>query len=674
MHIFGSRAWNPDEWEIVQSLGEDLTAKHQFRRGDYDGQRPLARISGDADCLRAGSKIDDAAEDCELFDGYPLECWVPLPTPTQPPAINTLRNFLRASSYNSCSVQRLWARIIDWQYANSATQITDTLTTFIEEPATIKVHPANGNLPGIVTVVTANWAIACLDGTRNFTQLATQGWQGIEPPKLVSWFRSLQLWYDASQYLYDTLDADGVTDARPIFLVGHSYGGAVASIMAARFRFPSATRIIKFLTFGCPKIGNQILVDTLATCDGLSIKNDNDPVTIIPPNLHVLGPLRGLFDDDDVIAMTTWQAPPSGIVQYGDGGLSRMDEPQADFGVLLSMAEHVIDNLDITDLVGHGIAEYARRIQLRCPDPEFPICSPISKIWDEAVITDSLVGLGGGNAVAGTSPLGLGGTIQLPSWLGLGDLAARAHHYTSPGVATWYAPAGVEWVLVFCTGAGAKGGRCLSTDSDGSGGGGGGSMGRGFLAVTPGNLYSVTVGDGSSNVLADRASKVIGDAGTVTAGGGVRGENSSPGSGAGGAGGTASSSGTVGHFAGHNGGAGGAGDPSNPYTGAGGGAAGWYAAGGDGETPAGGGGGGTAPIAGGPGAGSEYGSGTGNDGYFPGGGACGTIIDTLPPDYVGADGEVYVCWVGPDDTPPSHLLLEDGTDLLLEDGTLILME
>jgi hypothetical protein len=87
-----------------------------------------------------------------------------------------------------------------------------------------------------------------------------------------------------------------------------------------------------------------------------------------------------------------------------------------------------------------------------------------------------------------------GATIVQPlSSLGIGvgvDGAGEAL-YTTPGTYSWTCPAGVTSVSVVAVGAGGSGGYQWS-----SGGGGGGGLGwKNSISVTPGNTYTVVVGD-----------------------------------------------------------------------------------------------------------------------------------------------------------------------------------
>lgn len=63
----------------------------------------------------------------------------------------------------------------------------------------------------------------------------------------------------------------------PVFYTGHSLGGALATLAAAR-RPPRAV-----YTFGSPRVGNQAFVDTLAAIPIHRFVDDKDIVATVPP-------------------------------------------------------------------------------------------------------------------------------------------------------------------------------------------------------------------------------------------------------------------------------------------------------------------------------------------------------------------------------------------------------
>lgn len=216
--------------------------------------------------------------------------------------------------------------------------------------------------------------------------------------------------------------------------------------------------------------------------------------------------------------------------------------------------------------------------------------------------------------------------------------------YSATG--TWQCPAGITSVTVECWGGGGGGGGASSA-SIGGGGGGGGAYSISILTLTPGTIYTVTVGAGAAGVSAANGG-TGGDSwfsttGTVLAKGGGGGLfNTAAGGGAGGASG--SSVGTT-KFSG---GAGGTGQ--NLVSGSGGGGGGGAGnaavggAGGNGGVGVGGTAGAGGSVGGGAGAVGVI-TGAGNAGNVPGGAGSGaSTTATSRAGGAGAAGQVIVTW------------------------------
>ena len=106
--------------------------------------------------------------------------------------------------------------------------------------------------------------------------------------------------------------------------------------------------------------------------------------------------------------------------------------------------------------------------------------------------------------------------------------------FTIIGTTSWTAPAGVTSVEYLVVGGGGGGGN--GYDSGGGGGAGGGMVLTGTLSVTPGNSYTVTVGDGGiggadtrANISGTDGGSSVFDSITATGGQGGYGSRTAPG-------------------------------------------------------------------------------------------------------------------------------------------------
>ena len=162
--------------------------------------------------------------------------------------------------------------------------------------------------------------------------------------------------------------------------------------------------------------------------------------------------------------------------------------------------------------------------------------------------------------------------------------------YTTPGTYSWVAPTGVTSVSVVAVGSGGSGYGTLS------GGGGGGGLGwRNNIPVTPGQSYTVVIGDSSSASYFISTGTVCGffggnyGGGYIGVGGGTGGDGgyslTGGGGGAGGYSGTGGRGGYTGVVTGTSGagGGGGGGGHAQSYSGGGGGGVGIFGQGSNGS-------------------------------------------------------------------------------------------
>ena len=74
-------------------------------------------------------------------------------------------------------------------------------------------------------------------------------------------------------------------DIHTVFMVGHSLGGAVATIAASLYTLPRINLSIACITFGTPRVGDRIFVEAFEkhVPIRLRIADDRDPVVCLPP-------------------------------------------------------------------------------------------------------------------------------------------------------------------------------------------------------------------------------------------------------------------------------------------------------------------------------------------------------------------------------------------------------
>lgn len=361
---------------------------------------PRDAIVGDAACLRNGELRANALDQADIKNGFNAACFVP-ETPNDD-------LWMIASSWSSCALQFFYARVISWLYDGNTTAIGIAFRLLLGNAPTITYHRGTILLPDVVTVVWPTAAVAVVDGTSNFQQLATQAFLSIIPPTNIGLYGTLALWYSASSWVHQCLQTDGANPTGSVMLVGHSYGGATVANLAARYRAANRDRAIRYLTFGCPKPGDQRLQSYLSFCPGLALADDDDPVPAIPPNNLALYPVMVALGVFRLAVWTEWLRIPNQALQAFDGSLTFNQEATLGFATLLNFAQRALAGQLLPAFPGHPVDEYAARIITRCPFAEWPVSDTLMSFLEGRPVARGGAA-GGGAAAAAGPPIARGG-------------------------------------------------------------------------------------------------------------------------------------------------------------------------------------------------------------------------------------------------------------------------
>ncbi len=246
--------------------------------------------------------------------------------------------------------------------------------------ATFQFFPSDERLLSNFCIITdGESGIGVFEGTRTLTQLIGQ---------IVGSALTTDDRIPASVSSFDRVYADAVTDIAkesvpvglvnaPILITGHSLGGAIAHIFAAR-RVNGNFTNVRLLTYGQPRTGDLTLV-TNGPLNYLRIVNKNDPVCGVPPRpINIAAMLRG-----------TGPNPVRGSYAHGgsahliteDGLTPTTDqETGTDLGTMsisLGAGTEFADNV----LQFHGINVYAMQLYgFAIADPQSPNLLPVLAI------------------------------------------------------------------------------------------------------------------------------------------------------------------------------------------------------------------------------------------------------------------------------------------------------
>lgn len=159
------------------------------------------------------------------------------------------------------------------------------------------------------------------------------------------------------------------TPAVPIVVAGHSFGGALAGLVARQLRDAEPTRLVTCVTYGSPKFAGPLFWAPGNSVNYFHLQNIEDPIPIFPPSgiwLAAAVAVRfpgvhynpGLFSYS-ANAGTTYRMDNSGVITKGsDGTVAAISSNAPNFDMLLHTAFS-------GQSAAHDAHEYQRRLRRR---------------------------------------------------------------------------------------------------------------------------------------------------------------------------------------------------------------------------------------------------------------------------------------------------------------------
>jgi len=256
------------------------------------------------------------------------------------------------------------ARIIAKVYANDGTAKND-LGAFLAPGAGLFQWVNDSSLlPGMALAYDGQQCFVAMAGTTNFQQLATQIAYGATGPTNVGAFSTNLQWYISAIAIGSRISSQGVSATLPITICGHSYGGALAVVLAAVFKLAQPERHVNVITYGMPRPGDRRLAAKVAGIRQFHLSNVADPVTALPPIGLELLPFGLLVPGPLYEQWSTMDKPHGQILINRDGGLFDTEAPALLYSALLDAINVIVVNGTLPAFTNHTIAEYVRRLEL----------------------------------------------------------------------------------------------------------------------------------------------------------------------------------------------------------------------------------------------------------------------------------------------------------------------
>jgi hypothetical protein len=183
--------------------------------------------------------------------------------------------------------------------------------------------------------------------------------------------------YGAARIVANQLFGYGGFAGRNVYIVGHSYGGAIGLSLGSYLGFTGTPNSISMTTFGSPRPGGPLLAGRLSRMSVFRYMNDGDIVPWLAPHADEV-PTMLL-----VSPVSLWRGannlcqPPSGRILRNNGTcVSGMGSPPPNWGFTLSLYQYVTNVMVGGAGPFHSIAEYVARVQAvvsQNPTPPAPV-------------------------------------------------------------------------------------------------------------------------------------------------------------------------------------------------------------------------------------------------------------------------------------------------------------
>ncbi len=362
VHNLGSRDWVSDNGYEDAPLGEWAGARGVYN-GDPPELIPLPLLVGDKDCVKMGENPDlpGDVDKCER-EGIlmPRECY------------DARELAEKKTNVWDCAFAYKMARILSTQYAGLSAA-AGALSLFFEEEADVTPFPQETDAyPNCIVSVKDNHCMVLITGTTNFQQLALQMLHFGLGARNQGEYSTSDLYESAAIVMATRINLAGGGDCTRFTLIGHSYGAAIAIVLAAKIRVADNTKRVELLTFGCPKPGDERLAFLIRTMKQTNWVNEGDPIPYMPPEGVSLIELSFAVP---LLLFGQWAAyrrPASVVVLGDDGSMEHTLTARINGGVLASAAVTIAAGGEPEPFQTHFMSTYVTRLRRGCKH----LCEP----------------------------------------------------------------------------------------------------------------------------------------------------------------------------------------------------------------------------------------------------------------------------------------------------------
>jgi len=356
-HNLGSANWRRGTDEQEPPLGEPLNQRQTWTRSEPLPVFPLPLFIGDRNCISSGDNYSARVPEDAVFNGFLLRCWRDY-NPALVARLSDIPLSLRTTLISHANIENL--------LYDDVPGATAAVIALLGPGTTVIVQGDNLTQATPRTMIATNGAVTLvfISGTTTAQQIALQGMFSLVPPQYQAGYGTNPVWNAAMNTVAQRIVDSGVSLDTEIRLVGHSYGGAIATLLAANMKRFQPGRTIELLTFGAPKVGDDRLGALLVNVPSMAIANDGDPIPSLAPATAWTIPFSGEILQVILDGWAAYVTNPNQFILDVQGHLT------ATSGVtfnLLQLGQLIIDALTSTPpaaIAAHSMAEYYTRLLL----------------------------------------------------------------------------------------------------------------------------------------------------------------------------------------------------------------------------------------------------------------------------------------------------------------------
>lgn len=355
-HHLGSRIWSTDETPPPFPLGEITAAKQRWHNGQTPAPYPAAIAYGNTQCFLDGEPGVPIGWS-SLQQGYPTICFI------KPPEV--ARSVIpQMPDITSRSYQQAIAAILLRTYDDMEVAAVLAAALLGNPVDTFTWDNTASYIPGIVIAKAPHATFVGISGTTAIIQWALQIlYPGFGAVEYANYDTSV-VWRNAAVAINARIMNTGADPDLPLVLTGHSYGGVVATLIAADRLTFNPSRRIDLLTFGMPRPASRRIHQVLDHSRQIHIANDDDPVPALPPSLAEWPWMLNLITAALARQWAQFHSVRGQRILYDDGLLVEDSNVTAAIDQILEVIAKVLLNLPFDPGLGHTMGEYYRRIYL----------------------------------------------------------------------------------------------------------------------------------------------------------------------------------------------------------------------------------------------------------------------------------------------------------------------